>query len=142
MTVDVRESRSTEETVAIARSLVERDPGGSFYYLEGELGAGKTLFAKGVASGFGIDPSAVSSPTFALVMRHGGGGRVLYHLDLYRIESELELEELGIEEMEQEGAVLVVEWAEKMGRYRRSDAARIRIEVTGEATRSITIETP
>ena len=54
----------------------------------------------------------------------------------------LELEELGIEEMEQEGAVLVVEWAEKMGRYRRPDAVRIRLEVTGEATRTLTIEKP
>lgn len=136
------ESRSPEETIALAGRIASDSPAASSYYLEGDLGAGKTLFTKGLASFFGIDPSRVVSPTFALVNRYGGGRRVVYHVDLYRIENERELDELGIEEMEAEGAVVVVEWAEKLGRYRRADAVEVRFEVTGESERGIRVRSP
>lgn len=132
-------SRSPEETLGIAERLAAEEPDVAIYYLEGDLGAGKTLFAKGIARHYGVDPSTVTSPTFALVNRYGGGRRVLYHLDLYRIENERELDELGIEEMEEEGAVLVVEWAEKMGSHRRAGAVSVRLDVSGETERRITI---
>ncbi len=80
------------------------------------------------------------SPTFALVNRYGGGSRVVYHIDLYRIEHERDLIELGIEEMEDEGALLVVEWAEKLGRRRREDATTVRFEITGETQRRLHID--
>jgi len=135
----VRESKSPEETLAIAQKLAELQPDCPAYYLEGDLGAGKTLFAKGLAAFYGIDAADVVSPTFALVNRYGGGSRVVYHIDLYRIEDERELVELGIEEMESEGALLVVEWAEKLGRHRREDATVVRFEVTGEGRRRLEI---
>jgi tRNA threonylcarbamoyladenosine biosynthesis protein TsaE len=135
----LKTSASPEETIEIAARLASENPDCPAYYLEGDLGAGKTLFAKGIASFYGIDPDDVTSPTFAIVNRYGGGRRVLYHLDLYRIENEREIEELGIEEMEEEGAVLLVEWAEKMGRFRRSDATEVRLEVTGERERRVLI---
>lgn len=135
----VRESKGPEETLAIARKLAVRQPDCPAYYLEGELGAGKTLFTKGLAAFYGIDAADVVSPTFALVNRYGGGSRVVYHIDLYRIEDERELVELGLEEMESEGALLVVEWAEKLGRHRRSDATVVRFEVTGEGRRRLHI---
>jgi tRNA threonylcarbamoyladenosine biosynthesis protein TsaE len=135
-------SVSPEETRLLAEKLVRGNPAQSSYYLEGDLGAGKTVFTKGLAEALGVDPKLVSSPTFALVNRYSGGERVLYHLDLYRIERERELEELGIEELEEEGAVLVVEWAEKLGRHRRSDATVIRFEVTGESERRIRVREP
>ncbi len=135
----MRESKSPEETLAIAQKLAERQPDCPAYYLEGDLGAGKTLFAKGLAAFYGIDAADVVSPTFALVNRYGGGSRVVYHIDLYRIEDERELVELGIEEMESEGALLVVEWAEKLGRHRREDATVVRFEVTGEGRRRLEI---
>lgn len=140
----VETSHSPDETRELATTLVRRHPEWSSYYLEGDLGAGKTVFTKGIAAALGIDRSAVSSPTFALVNRYSGGTRTLYHLDLYRIERERELEELGIEEMEEEGAVLVVEWAEKLGRYRREEAAIVRLDRTdgSEEERRITIEPP
>jgi len=138
----VETTRSPEETTALAERLAAEEPQIPHYYLEGELGAGKTLFAKGLARHYGVDPSVVVSPTFSLVNRYGGGRRVVYHLDLYRIENERELRELGIEELEEEGAVLVVEWAEKMGSYRRTDAISVRIEVTNEEERRITIGAP
>jgi len=138
----VEESDGPERTFAIAFELARRVPGASSFYLHGDLGAGKTIFAKGVASFHGIDRSEVTSPTFALVQRHSGGSRVLYHIDLYRIEEERELTELGIEELEEEGAVLVVEWAEKLGRRRREDAIDVGIEVVSETQRRITIRCP
>jgi tRNA threonylcarbamoyladenosine biosynthesis protein TsaE len=128
----------------LAVELASANPSCPAYYLEGDLGAGKTLFAKGLASYFGIDPSRVTSPTFALVNRYGGGARLVYHIDLYRIADERELLELGIEELEEEGAVLVVEWAEKLGRLRRADGTEVRLEVDGEreGARRITIREP
>jgi len=136
-----RDSKSPEETLAIAQELAERQPECPAYYLEGDLGSGKTLFTKGLAAFFGIDAADVVSPTFALVNRYGSGSRVVYHIDLYRIEDERELVELGIEEMESEDALLVVEWAEKLGRHRREDATVVRFEVTGEGRRRLEINT-
>jgi tRNA threonylcarbamoyladenosine biosynthesis protein TsaE len=138
----ILESGSPEETIELARRIAGDHSACTSYYLEGDLGAGKTLFTKGIASFFGIDPSRVVSPTFALVNRYGGGRSVLYHVDLYRIETERELEELGLEEMEAEGAVVVVEWADKLGRYRRRDATEVRIEVTGPSERRIEVRSP
>jgi tRNA threonylcarbamoyladenosine biosynthesis protein TsaE len=135
-----RESESPEETFALAVDVARRFPEATHFYLYGDLGAGKTLFTKGLASFHGIDPSEVTSPTFALVQRHGTDKRVLYHLDLYRIEDERELAELGIEDMEEEGAVLVVEWAEKLGRYRREEAIEVALDVLGENRRRIRID--
>lgn len=142
MTETVEESDSVEKTFAIAFELARRNPDASLYYLHGDLGAGKTLFTKGIASFYGTDEGQVTSPTFALVARHSGGTRVLYHIDLYRIEDERELSELGIEELEEEGAVLVVEWAEKLGRRLREDAIDVALEVVGDNRRRITIRCP
>lgn len=141
-TETTEESDSPEKTFAIAYELARRNPEAGSFYLHGDLGAGKTLFTKGIASFHGIDPSRVTSPTFALVHRQSGGKRVLYHVDLYRIEDERELSELGIEEMEEEGAVVVVEWAEKLGRRLREDAIDVTLEVVSENRRRITIRCP
>ena len=142
MTETVQESDSPEKTFAIAFELARRNPDASLYYLHGDLGAGKTLFTKGIASFHGTDEGQVTSPTFALVQRHSGGNRVLYHIDLYRIEDERELSELGIEELEEEGAVVVVEWAEKLGRRLREDAIDVALEAVSENQRRITIRCP
>lgn len=143
--VHVRHSQSPEETVALARSLAEAHPEGGCFYLEGDLGAGKTLYAKGIASAYGIDPKQVVSPTFALMNRYTGAGRTVYHIDLYRIENERELVELGLdelEEMEESRPVTIFEWSEKLGRYRRSDAIVVRLEIVGDESRRIRISSP
>ena len=119
--------------------MAAKNPGCPAYYLEGDLGAGKTLFAKGIAAFYGIEPSVVVSPTFSLVNRYGGGDRVMYHIDLYRIDDDRELFELGIEEMEEEGALLVIEWAERLGRRRRADATVVRFDVVGPQQRRIRV---
>ena len=130
-------SRTPEETIETAARLASRQRGCRAFYLEGDLGAGKTVFAKGLARHYGVDPRQVASPTFALVRRHGEGTRPLYHLDLYRIERPEELEELGIEEMEEEAAVLIVEWPDRLGRFRRSDAIRVRLVREDDGRRRI-----
>jgi tRNA threonylcarbamoyladenosine biosynthesis protein TsaE len=135
-------SRSPEETVDLAVSIAQKYPGGACFYIEGELGAGKTLFAKGIASAYGVDPTRVVSPTFALVNRYGEGALPVYHIDLYRIETERELIELGLEDIEDERATMIVEWPEKLGRYRRADAVTVRLEVLDEESREIHIEEP
>ncbi len=139
MTPWISVTESPEETFELAGQVGGRYRDAPAFYLEGDLGAGKTVFAKGLAGVHGVDPKSVTSPTFALVERHGEGIRPFYHLDLYRIERPEELDELGIEEMEEEGAVVVVEWPEKLGRFRRKDAVRVRLRVLGPTRRRIEI---
>ena len=144
-----RRSDSPAETMAIGKSLAKLHPDGAFFYLDGDLGAGKTLLAKGIAAGYGVDPHRVVSPTFALVNRYSGGSHVVYHIDLYRIENARELDELGLEELEDEvegrRAAMVVEWPGKLdelGRGSHSDAVRIHLEVLDEETREIRASEP
>lgn len=143
-------SESPDETIAIGQLLAGEHPGGASFYLEGDLGTGKTLLTKGIAAGYGVRPDRVVSPTFALVNRYSGGGRTLYHVDLYRIENDRELAELGLEELGEElqageeptGSVLVVEWSEKLdtlGGYRRPNAVRVLLEAVNGDKRRIRI---
>lgn len=143
MRIERREiSRSPEETMAAAARLAAEAPDCRAFYLEGDLGAGKTVFAKGLARHYGVDPGRVSSPTFALVQPHTEGARPLFHLDLYRIERPAELDELGIEEMEEQDGVLIVEWAEKLGRYRCPEATRVLLSRRPDGGRDLRISRP
>lgn len=106
-------TRSPEETFALAKSIGERLEGGEIFLLSGELGAGKTVFAKGLAAGLDIDPSDVISPTFTLINVHEGRLRFC-HVDLYRLDSAAH-RNLGLEEIfDDEKAVTVIEWAERL----------------------------
>lgn len=85
--------------------------------LEGELGAGKTLFVRGMAAGLGADPNEVSSPTFSLVNRYEGGRLPLIHLDLYRLESatpESTARLVGLDDLLIENAVVAIEWPDRL----------------------------
>ena len=104
------ESRSAEETRAIGKTLGESLKEGDVVALTGELGAGKTVFAKGIAEGLGVTEEVVS-PTFTL-QRTYEGVRTLNHFDLYRIEDEEELTHIGFYDTLGEG-VAVIEWAER-----------------------------
>ncbi len=105
------ETASADETRALGRQLAERLEPGDVLALQGDLGAGKTHLAKGIAAGLGLDPEAVTSPTFTLVQEHGDGA--LLHLDLYRIESEEEVARLGLDELLDGDAVALVEWPDR-----------------------------
>jgi tRNA threonylcarbamoyladenosine biosynthesis protein TsaE len=128
-------TRSEEETERIARDLGAKLGVGAVVLLYGDLGAGKTCFVRGLASGLGIDPEEVSSPTFTLVQEYRG--RVpLYHVDLYRI-TPGEAGELGLEELTASG-VVAIEWAEKVDEMFPSGIA-VRIEDRGEEAREVRI---
>lgn len=105
------ETASADETLDLGRRLAKRLEPGDVLALEGDLGAGKTHLAKGIAAGIGLDPEAVTSPTFTLVQEHGDGA--LLHLDLYRIESDDEVARLGLDELLDGDAVALVEWPER-----------------------------
>jgi tRNA threonylcarbamoyladenosine biosynthesis protein TsaE len=115
--------------------------GGEIILLEGSLGAGKTLFVKGIASSLDIDTEEVTSPSFTLVNPHAGRLK-LYHLDLYRLDEgaqaahAVDLDELLMDER----AVICIEWAERMGRYPLpSPVWRVSIQGDGEDARRISI---
>lgn len=111
-----RTTRSEPETREVARELAELLSAGDAVLLAGTLGAGKTVFVKGLAEGLGFAPEDVASPSFALVHDYGTGGRGLrfIHADLYRLRglpaAEARVEELGLSEARSEGAILAVEW--------------------------------
>jgi tRNA threonylcarbamoyladenosine biosynthesis protein TsaE len=121
-------SPSPERTRALARALAGCIEGGLVVALDGPLGAGKTLFAKGLAEGLGLDPAAVTSPTFVLASEYPTpDGRRLVHVDLYRVGSRDELEEAGFADMLDAAAVVVVEWAERFPEALPGDRLSLRI---------------
>ena len=108
-------TRKPEATLALASALAGCiGPRGLVIALSGDLGCGKTVFAKGLAAGLGIDPEAVASPTFTIAGEYptAAGGRYA-HADLYRIESEGELRAAGFDDLLEPGTILAVEWAER-----------------------------
>jgi tRNA threonylcarbamoyladenosine biosynthesis protein TsaE len=111
--------------------------------LSGDLGAGKTQFVKGLARGLGIS-ARVHSPTFTLVTQYPGGRLALFHLDLYRLETQEEIQSAGIEEFLEPDGVAVIEWAEKLeslgGQIGQIHPIRLKIEILSEMDRKITYD--
>ncbi|QQK79206.1 tRNA (adenosine(37)-N6)-threonylcarbamoyltransferase complex ATPase subunit type 1 TsaE [Salicibibacter cibi] len=104
-------SRSTEETMRIAERLGKKAKAGDLFALDGDLGAGKTHFSKGLAKGLGVE-AMVNSPTFTILKVYNGC-LPFYHIDAYRLD-ENEEEELGLEEYMDGNGVTVVEWASNL----------------------------
>ena len=129
-------SASDADTEAIGAALAAQLTAGARVLLYGDLGAGKTAFVRGVATGLGIDPDEVSSPTFTLVQEYRGR-LPLFHVDLYRL-APGEVDDLGLDALAADG-VLAIEWAERMPRA-DAGAIHVRLEHAGEETRRITIE--
>ena len=130
-------THSEAETADVARGLAAELSPGSVVLLFGDLGAGKTAFVRGVAEGLGIQAEEVSSPTFTIMQEYRGGRVPLFHVDLYRLNSAPEIEELGLDEITADG-VLMVEWAERLPDA-RSDAVQVRIAHAGDTERRIDI---
>src|SRR5689334_13236080 len=137
------QSRDESETFALGAQVGAELRGGEIVLLDGPLGAGKTVFVKGVATALGIDTDEVTSPSFTLVNRYTEGRLTLYHLDLYRLNEgasaahAVDLDEL----LTDERAVIFIEWAERMGRYPLpSPVYRIFITGDGDEAREIVIE--
>lgn len=132
-------STSPEQTFDFARDLASRVKFPAHVLLDGDLGAGKTVFAKGLAAGFGVsDVDEVTSPTFTLINRYKGRVRI-YHIDLYRVETGA-LEGLGLEEIfDEPGAVVIVEWAERLGSFETPGATRVFLSYIDDHSRKIDV---
>ncbi len=130
-------TRSANETFALARRIGGQLKGGEVFLLTGDLGAGKTVFAKGIAAGLGIDPADVTSPTFTLVNSYEGRLRV-FHIDLYRLDIGAH-QGLGLEEMfDDANGVTVIEWAERL-EIVPEDATTVGMIYVSDSERRITI---
>jgi tRNA threonylcarbamoyladenosine biosynthesis protein TsaE len=134
-------SRDAGETFELGKQIGEQLSGGEILLLDGPLGAGKTIFVKGIASGLGIDPEEVTSPSFTLVNPYQGRLQ-FFHIDLYRLEegaaaaNAVDLEEL----LSDERAVVAIEWAERLGNYPLpANVWRIVISGDGETARGISV---
>lgn len=139
-------TKSTRETKELGKKLGSSLKGGEVIALSGDLGAGKTTFVQGLAKGLGIS-ARITSPTFILMRVHGvpqspNGIKELYHVDLYRLEEDIEseVEKLGLTDFwgKQEN-VVVVEWAEKASKIFPRNTINIDFEMLQEGTRKITI---
>src|SRR5277367_3626358 len=145
----VFETHGGEETIAVGREIAKLLAPPKFLILRGDLGAGKTTLVKGIAEGLNAaEAEEVTSPTFTLIHEYEGefaaNGKAspvkLYHLDLYRIEGERQLESLGIDELAGPDSIVLVEWGEKFPSVvKRSDGEIVVTSVGGDA-RKITVK--
>lgn len=124
--------------MAAARQLAATLSAGDVLLLSGELGAGKTAFVRGLASGLGISEEDVSSPTFTLVHEYRGGRLMLYHVDLYRLDRAA-TDDLGLDEMGVADGVLAIEWPDRLT-HTLPGARTIAIEIVDEVTRRIILQ--
>ena len=131
-------THSTEETEALGASVASGH-GCAFTALYGDLGAGKTVFVRGMVSVLSPDAkNLVHSPTYAIVNEYGDAGQRVYHFDMYRIKDEDELYATGFYEFADSGTV-ICEWSENIGFAIPDDALRVRIERLDDTTRKITV---
>ena len=135
-------THSSEETIALGRELALTLKDARMVILRGDLGAGKTTLVKGIAEGLqAASQEDVTSPTFTLIHEFHGPEVNLYHVDLYRIETERELATLGLDELfAEEGNLVLLEWGEKFPRLMKERDVEIAIERRGELERKIVVK--
>ena len=130
-------TQSEDETIAAGEKLAAELPSKAVVLLIGNLGAGKTTLAKGLVMGLGAaEPDQVTSPTFTLI--HEYNPRV-YHIDLYRLDREDQLATLGLDEIFDRIAVVLIEWGERFPRLMPEERIEIRLRATGENSREIDV---
>jgi tRNA threonylcarbamoyladenosine biosynthesis protein TsaE len=129
-------SNAEAETESAGERLAAALSAGDVVLLEGQLGAGKTAFVRGLARGLGARDEDVSSPTFTLIQEYNGGRLRLFHVDLYRL-APVEVDDLGLDELMASGAVVAIEWAERWSD--RPPAIEVSIQDQGGDQRRITI---
>jgi tRNA threonylcarbamoyladenosine biosynthesis protein TsaE len=139
MSARVWRTSNEEETIALGETIAAELPRRGVVLLIGELGAGKTTLAKGIVRGLGAaELDQVSSPTFTLVHEYGVE-RTVYHIDLYRLETQREAEALGFEEILDREAVALIEWGERFPALLPAGRIEIRIEAEDDDTRVVTL---
>jgi tRNA threonylcarbamoyladenosine biosynthesis protein TsaE len=130
---------SEEETIALGGQIARELPRQRVVLLTGNLGAGKTTLAKGIVSGLGAaPPEEVSSPTFTLIHEYGSQGRV-YHVDLYRLDEPREVASLGLEELFEREAIVLIEWGDRFPQFLPADRTEITIRAIRGEERQIQV---
>ena len=133
-------THSAEETIELGRHLARQLKTPATVILRGELGTGKTTLVKGIAEGFhAASQDDVTSPTFTLIHEYRGPEVNLFHVDLYRIETQRELETLGLDDLFGNSNVVLIEWGEKFPRLQREAHVDIRFRRLGETERRIRV---
>jgi tRNA threonylcarbamoyladenosine biosynthesis protein TsaE len=132
-------SQSSLHTERIGERLARLAQPGDVIALWGELGAGKTVLAKGVATGLGLEASDISSPTFVILHEHYGGRMPLFHLDLYRLEGK-DLGSTGWEETVDAGGITLIEWPDRAGAALPADRLDVRLEHIADTKRRVVLE--
>lgn len=133
-------THSAEETTDVGRQLAAELKPGSIVLLRGDLGAGKTTLIKGIAEGFNAaEAEVVTSPTFTLIHEYRGPDATLYHIDLYRIDTQRELDTLALDDLMEPNTILLIEWGEKFERFRKERDVEIAIEPQGGDNRVIQV---
>ncbi len=133
-------TKSAEETIALGQQLVPLLAPPKIVLLRGDLGAGKTTLVKGIAQGFQAAlEEEVTSPTFTLVHEYRGPSAMLYHIDLYRVDTSRELETLGLDDLMDDNSVLLIEWGDKFPRLKRERDVEIALERISENGRTVRI---
>ena len=135
------QTHSAEETTDLGRQVAAELKPGSIVLLRGDLGAGKTTLVKGIAEGFqAAKADDVTSPTFTLIHEYRGPEVTLYHIDLYRIDTQRELDTLALDDLMTPQSILLIEWGEKFQRFATERDVEIAIGHKGGDERSIRIE--
>src|ERR1700685_696884 len=131
-------TQSEEETIELGRRIARALPRRAVVLLIGNLGAGKTTLAKGIVSGLGAaPPEGVSSPTVTLIHEYGDGRAV--HIDLYRFGKTPEVESLGLEELFDRDAMVLIEWGERFPQLLPAERTEIRLRASSEDEREIEV---
>jgi tRNA threonylcarbamoyladenosine biosynthesis protein TsaE len=137
--VTVYRTASEEETIALGERIARELPAKRVVLLIGPLGAGKTTLAKGIVKGLGAaSPEEVSSPTFTLIHEYGDKGCV-YHADLYRLDEIRELATLGLEDLFDSEAIVLMEWGERFPQILPAERTEIRLRVTACGEREVEV---
>ena len=133
-------THSAEETTELGRKLSAEIQPGSVVLLRGDLGAGKTTLVKGIAEGFqSAEADDVTSPTFTLIHEYRGPQVTLFHIDLYRIDTQRELDTLALDDLMSPQSILLIEWGEKFERFVKERDTEVAIEHLGGDERRIKI---
>jgi tRNA threonylcarbamoyladenosine biosynthesis protein TsaE len=133
-------TKSAEETIALGRELALSLAPPKIVVLRGDLGAGKTTLVKGIAQAFqAAEEEDVTSPTFTLIHEYRGPAATVYHIDLYRVDTQRELETLGLDDLMTENSVLLIEWGEKFARFEQERDVEIALERISDTERRISV---
>lgn len=139
----IREIRtnSADETIAFGHTLVDLLKPPKLVLLRGDLGAGKTTLVKGIAAAFdAASEDDVTSPTFTLIHEYRGPHANLFHIDLYRIDTQRELDTLALDDLRSDNSILLIEWGEKFPRFVRERDVEISLDRESETRRKIIVK--